>query len=276
MNLDWNLESLSPGQYKIADYIQKNMQTVLFLTEQEIADNLGLSIASVSRFWRSVGFKNIKDFKNQLREHLEVTPAAKMRNIMDKANAAFLPGQFLASSIEHLESTLQHYSQEAFDAAVDALVTARRVYLYAPGPSSGLGQLMHYRLSRFGLSIHRLDRGGSELFEDLLHITGEDVVVLFGFVRLLPEAKVITDHAKQCGYRTVLITDRLVSDFSGQSDVTLYASRGEIWEFHSMVAPTFLIENLIVAAGMKNQEQHLRKLDQLNQLRKKYDQELPR
>ncbi|MUG46408.1 MurR/RpiR family transcriptional regulator [Paenibacillus woosongensis] len=276
MNLDWNLENLSPGQYKIADYIQKNMQTVLFLTEQEIADNLGLSIASVSRFWRSVGFKNIKDFKNQLREHLEVTPAAKMKNIMDRANAASFPGQFLASSIEHLESTLQHYSQEAFDAAVDALVTARRVYLYAPGPSSGLAQLMHYRLSRFGLSIHRLDRGGSELFEDLLHITGEDVVVLFGFVRLLPEAKVITDHAKQCGYRTILITDRLVSDFSGQSDVTLYASRGEIWEFHSMIAPTFLIENLIVAAGMRNQEQHLRKLEQLNQLRKKYDHELPR
>src|SRR5690606_13148392 len=107
MNLDWNLETLSPGQYKIADYIQKNMQTVLFLTEQEIADNLGLSIASVSRFWRSVGFKNIKDFKNQLREHLEVTPAAKMKNIMDRANAASFPGQFLASSIEHLESTLQ-------------------------------------------------------------------------------------------------------------------------------------------------------------------------
>ncbi|GIP58672.1 MurR/RpiR family transcriptional regulator [Paenibacillus woosongensis] len=276
MNLDWNLETLSPGQYKIADYIQKNMQTVLFLTEQEIADNLGLSIASVSRFWRSVGFKNIKDFKNQLREHLEVTPAAKMKNIMDRANAASFPGQFLASSIEHLESTLQHYSQEAFDAAVDALVTARRVYLYAPGPSSGLAQLMHYRLSRFGLSIHRLDRGGSELFEDLLHITGEDVVVLFGFVRLLPEAKVITDHAKQCGYRTILITDRLVSDFSGQCDMTLYASRGEIWEFHSMIAPTFLVENLIVAAGMRNQEQHLCKLEQLNQLRKKYDHELPR
>lgn len=276
MNLDWNLETLSPGQYKIADYIQKNMQTVLFLTEQEIADNLGLSIASVSRFWRSVGFKNIKDFKNQLREHLEVTPAAKMKNIMDRANAASFPGQFLASSIEHLESTLQHYSQEAFDAAVDALVTARRVYLYAPGPSSGLAQLMHYRLCRFGLSIHRLDRGGSELFEDLLHITGEDAVVLFGFVRLLPEAKVITDHAKQCGYRTILITDRLVSDFSGQCDMTLYASRGEIWEFHSMIAPTFLVENLIVAAGMRNQEQHLRKLEQLNQLRKKYDHELPR
>ncbi|WP_110930265.1 MurR/RpiR family transcriptional regulator [Paenibacillus bouchesdurhonensis] len=276
MNMDWNTDSLSPGQYKIADYIQKNMQTVLFLTEQEIADALGLSIASVSRFWRSVGFKNIKDFKNQLREHLEVTPAAKMKNIMDKSEAGFLPGQLLASSMEHLESTLQHYSQESFEEAVNAIVTARRVYLYGPGPSSGLVELMHYRLSRFGLSMHRLHRGGSELFEDLLHITDEDVVVLFGFVRLLPEAKVITRHAKESGYLTLLITDRLVSDFSGESHITLYASRGEIWEFHSMIAPTFMVENLIVAAGMKNQDLHLQKLEQLNQLRKKYDHELPR
>lgn len=276
MKLDWNTETLSPGQFKIADYIQKNSQTVLFSTEQEIADALGLSIASVSRFWRTVGFKNIKDFKTKLRNQLDVTPAAKMKNIMDKADASPLPQQFLATTMRHLEETLTHYSADSFEAAVTALTSAKRIYIYGPGPSAGLTELLHYRLGRFGLSIHRLDRGGSEMFEDLLHLGEEDLIVLFGFVRLLPEAKVIVDHAKETGYRTLLITDRLVADFSDQCDITLFASRGETWEFHSMIAPTFIVENLIVAVGMRNQDDHLRKLNELNQLRKKYAHELPR
>ncbi|MBA9086557.1 DNA-binding MurR/RpiR family transcriptional regulator [Fontibacillus solani] len=279
MKLDWNTDTLSPAQYKIADYIQKNLHTVLFSTEQEIGDALGLSIASVSRFWRSVGFKNIKDFKAHVREQLEVTPvtpAGKMKSIMDKGDADALPGQLLDVSIRNLEETVQHYSPEAIETSVSALLSANTVYLYGPGPSAGLVELMHYRLRRFGLSIRRLDRGGSELFEDLLHIYKGDLVVIFGFVRLLPEAKVIVQHAKEQGYRTLLITDRLISDFSDQTDTTLFASRGETWEFHSMIAPTFLIENLIIAVGKRNQEVHLHKLDELNKLRKKYGSELPR
>ncbi|MNO33781.1 putative HTH-type transcriptional regulator YbbH [compost metagenome] len=279
MKLDWNTETLSPAQYMIADYIQKNLQTVLFSTEQEIGDALGLSIASVSRFWRSVGFKNIKDFKARVREQLDVTPATpagKMKSIMEKSDTSTLPGQLLEVGIRNLEETVQHYSPEALEAAVSALLSAKMIYIYGPGPSAGLAELMHYRLRRFGLSIRRLDRGGSELFEDLLHISNEDLVVIFGFVRLLPEAKVIVDHAKEQGYRTLLITDRLVSDFSDQSDIALFASRGEAWEFHSMIAPTFLIENLIISVGKRNQNDHLHKLDELNKLRKKYGDELPR
>lgn len=276
MKMDWNTETLSPGQYKIADYIRKNEQAVLFSTEQEIADALGVSIATVSRFWRSVGFKNIKDFKSKLRSQLDVTPAAKMQNMMDQTDAGTLPRQFLAASVARLEETLAHYSQGAFDEAVTALAASKRIYIYGPGPSAGLTELLHFRLGRFGLSVHRLDRGGSELFEDLLHLTEGDLVVLFGFVRLLPEAKVIVDHAKEAGYRTLLITDRLVSDFSGQCDITLFASRGETWEFHSMIAPTFIVENLIIAVGMRNKEDHLQKLNELNRLRKNYAHELPR
>lgn len=279
MNLDWNIETLSPAQYKIADYIQKNLQTVLFSTEQQIGDALGLSIASVSRFWRSVGFKNMKHFKAHVREQLDVTPvtpAGKLKSIMEKADTSTLSEQLLEVGIRNLEETVQHYSSEALEASVSALLSARVIYLYGPGPSAGLAQLMHYRLRRFGLSIRHLDRGGSELFEDLLHISKDDLVVIFGFVRLLPEAKVIVEHAKEQGYRTLLITDRLISDFSDLSDITLFASRGETWEFHSMIAPTFLIENLIIAVGKRNPEDHLHKLDELNKLRKRYRNELPR
>ncbi len=278
-NFQGQSQLLSPNQYKIADYIQKNAQLVLFSTEQEIADAIGVSIASVSRFWRSVGYRNMKDFKAKARGQLEVTPAAKMKNIMSKVQGHELQNihnQFLQLTNEHLQETIEHSSPEVFEQAVQALVTASRIYVYGPGPSVGLAELLCYRMTRMGLSMHRIRNSGSELFEELMQITDKDMIVMFCFVRMLPEARVLLEHAKQAGYRTLIITDRLVSDISDQADLVLYASRGEIWEFHSMVAPTFLVENLIIRAGLVNEEFSLLKLDELSRLRKQYAKELPR
>lgn len=273
---NWNKETMSPNQYKLADYIQKNIDLVLLSTEQEISDSLNMSIASVSRFWRNVGYKNFKEFKRQMRNQLEVSPAGKLKNMIDNVEEQELQRQTLKTSINHLEKTLEHFSTKEFEYAVQALTSSPKIYLYSPGPSKGLGELMHYRMSRFGLSIELLQKHGSELLEDLLHIKKGDLIVIFGFIRLLPEAKVLLAHAKSNGYQTLLITDQLVAEFTDLADHVLFASRGEMWEFHSMIAPTYIVENLIIATGMKNKEKSLRKLEELSELRVRYSDELPR
>lgn len=273
---NWNKETMSPNQYKLADYIQKNIDLVLLSTEQEISDSLNMSIASVSRFWRSVGYKNFKEFKLKMRNQFEVSPAGKMKNMIDSIEEKELQKQTLQTNINHLEKTLVHFSTEDFEHAVQAISSSPKIHLYCPGPSKGLGELMHYRMSRFGLSIDLLQKNGSELLEDILHIDKEDLIVIFGFIRLLPEAKVLLEHAKMVGYKTLLITDQLVADFTNLADHVLFASRGEMWEFHSMIAPTYIVENLIIATGMKNKEKSLRKLEELSELRIRYADELPR
>lgn len=77
MYKDWNHRAFSPNQRIIADFIQKNEQRVVYMTEQEMADELHLSIASVSRFWKAAGYKHAKDFKNRLRFRFESTPSVK-------------------------------------------------------------------------------------------------------------------------------------------------------------------------------------------------------
>ena len=160
--------------------------------------------------------------------------------------------------------------------AIDTLTSSNKIYIYSPGPSEGLAQLINFRLSRFGLSIHYLPKSGHELFESLIHMSKEDTVLIFGFVQLHPETRVILDHTKEIGCKSIVITDRLISDFNTNADIVLYASRGELWEFHSMVAPTFLIENLIIGIGMQQKKKSIAKLENLNELRRKYKDILPR
>lgn len=276
MNFKWNTEAMSPSQRKIADYIQKHTNQVLLLTEQEIADAVKVSIASVSRFWRSVGYKNLKDFKSKIGLQFEVSPAAKMNNVMRKLEGQELQYHTLKNSVDHLYKTMEQFSSDSFHKAVDLLLSADKIYLHGPGPSNGLADLFSYRMARFGMNMHLIKKGGSELFEELTHVKEEDTVVLFGFIRLLPEANVILKHAKLIGYKTIILTDQLVFESSSDADVVLFASRGETREFHSMIGPTFMIENLIISLGMRNKEANLVKLEQLSHLRKRYASDLPR
>ncbi|MNE48723.1 hypothetical protein D3C80_1432050 [compost metagenome] len=135
---------------------------------------------------------------------------------------------------------------------------------------------MAYRMARYGLNLKQMAPSGHELMETLMHAGKKDVVLVFGFVQLLPETEVILDYAREAGYLVILITDRLVYPRSQDADIVLYAGRGEVWEFHSMVGPTYIIENLILGVGLLSKDSSLRKLEKLQKLRAQYGGKLPR
>lgn len=155
MYKDWNHRAFSPNQRIIADFIQKNEQRVVYMTEQEMAGELHLSIASVSRFWKAAGYKHAKDFKNRLRFRFESTPSVKMRDAMQRSDDTSLPQLLLDNCSHHLQETRRYLSDDVLKRAVDAISTARIIYVYSPGPCAGLAELMIYRMARFGLQMKK-------------------------------------------------------------------------------------------------------------------------
>ncbi|MNC21881.1 DNA-binding transcriptional repressor RpiR [compost metagenome] len=246
------------------------------MTEQEMADELHVSIASVSRFWKAAGYRHAKDFKNSLRFRFESTPSEKMRDAMQRTGGGSLPQMLLDVASHHLQETSRYLNEVLLQRAVAALSRAKHIYIYSPGPCVGLAELMAYRMARYGLNLKQMAPSGHELMETLMHAGKKDVVLVFGFVQLLPETEVILDYAREAGYIVILITDRLVYPRSQDADIVLYAGRGEVWEFHSMVGPTYIIENLILGVGLLDKDSSLRKLEKLQKLRAQYGGKLPR
>ncbi len=269
-------QHLTPNEKTIADFIAKMGMTVLTYTEDEIAKSLQISNATVSRFWRKIGFKNFKDYKNNYKETMDISPANKLGNIMEQVSSTTIHAQMMTMSVKHLELTLAQYNAEDFQKAVQSIVKAKTIYIYSPGPSEGLGNLLNYRLSRFGFNIQVLPKSGHEIYESMLHFGYGDVLFMFGFVKLHPESRVLLEHAKKLNMKSIVMTDSIVSDFNMLADLLLFASRGELWEFHSMMAPTFLIENIIIAVGKETAEQSMMKLEMLDSIRKEYKDLLPR
>jgi DNA-binding MurR/RpiR family transcriptional regulator len=270
----FKLEGVSQSQWKIGQWVLHNESTVMISTEKDIACAVGVSVASVSRFWKVVGYSNLKEYKRAIKEKQDITPAKKILKTVVDLEYRDVQAHHLNRSIHHLQKTLNHYHRDAFHRAIKIIQNANRLYIYAPGPSLGLGELLSYRLRRYGIDVRLIRWMGSELLEELVHLEESSALLLFSFSRLLKEGEVLLKHANETKCKSIVISDKHVLNTSSPYNVLLYADRGEKDEFHSMIAPLFLIENLIVEIGKDGSSLH--QLELLNTLRINYKEDLPR
>ncbi|MBB3111810.1 DNA-binding MurR/RpiR family transcriptional regulator [Paenibacillus phyllosphaerae] len=276
MKWEFDVGRFSKSQQKIADFAMKSEDRLLYFTEEEIAAHTGVSVATVSRFWRSIGYASFKELKRVMQESRQATPARKMQQLLDKLEQDDMMSGILAMNIANLEETARRLSRSEFEQAVEALCSARRIFAYGSGATAFLTDLLQFRLNRIGFDVRVMARSGHELYENLVHAGEEDIVVIFGFVRSSPEIQVILSQAKEAGYKTLLITDLLVSEMIEACSIVLQVDRGEIEGFHTNAAPLALVDGLAAAAAKRSGAAAMERLEQLHALRKRYVSMIPK
>ena len=270
-------KTLSMSERLLAEFVSKNLDKMIYLSTNEIAEALDLSAATVSRFWRSIGFASFKDFKQALKTSIENdSPAGKMKDILNRVEKQHVFDVLADLVSENIRHTAAFLDADTLDAAVRLLAESDAVYLFASGAATALNELLAFRLHRLGHRVHVRKGGGSAVLESLLNISSRDVAVIFSFSHVRSEQRVILDHCQRQGIPSLLITDLLTSELVPQADIVLQVERGEIWEFHSMVPPLLLVESLVVGLARLKEAQALNKLETLSALRERYKDELPR
>lgn len=265
--------AISPGELtraeqKILDYINTNTDAFLFSSIGQLAQRLGLSDATVSRFARHAGCADFKGLKSLVVEQAS-GPAAKMAGTLSQ-DGAFSPAAWLERQQLYLQKTAQQLDQVEFDRAVEALVSARRIFLHGKNASSSLARMLAFRLRRLGLPVSPLPSGGSELLEGLLQAETQDLVVMFSFSKLSREGRIILEHSRTAGYRTLAFVSRTCIPPEEQADISLFSYRGEEKEYHSMAAPTALLDVLTVAVTSRLGQRGTDSLERLHQLKTSY------
>ncbi len=261
---------------KIIDYIYQNLPLIPFLSIGQLSVKLGISDATLSRFVRHAGYKDFKELKASILEQGEnEPPAEKMNGTLAQSGENGIM-ELLRYQQFCLAKTMELLSGAEIEKAVDAITAASTVYLYGKGASSGLASLLFFRLNRLGKRAVILPPGGSEIFEGLIHAGKKDLIILFGFQKISNEARTILNHRTAAGYHTLLITGRLFDGEEKRADINLFVYRGEAREYHSMAAPTALIDALIILTAQKLGTPALDNLSGLYQLKEKYKEQIPR
>lgn len=268
LSLNVPAAELTRAEQKILDYINTNPDGFLFSSIGQLAQRLELSDATVSRFARHAGCADFKALKGMVMEQTS-GPAAKIAGTLSQ-DGAFSPAAWLERQRLYLEKTAQQLRPEEFDRGVEAMISARRIFLHGKNASCALAQMLAFRLRRLGLPVVLLPSGGSELLEGLVQAGRGDLVVMFSFSKLSREGRVILEHRRAAGYQTLAFVSRTCIPPEEQADISLFAYRGEEMEYHSMSAPTALLDALVLAAASRLGPRGTDALERLHQLKTTY------
>ncbi|OUP52504.1 RpiR family transcriptional regulator [Butyricicoccus pullicaecorum] len=268
LQLPISASELTRAEQKILDFINTNTDTFLFLSIGQLAKRLEISDATLSRFARHAGCRDFKALKTLVMEQAS-GPAVKIAGTLHREEH-FSPVGFLQQQQLYLQKTAEQLDEATFDRAAQTIAQAKRILIYGKKASSSLAQLIYFRLRRLGLQVSLLPSGGSELLEGLGQIGEGDLVILFSFSKLSREGKILLEQGRRAGYQTLAFVSRTCLPPEESADMNLFVYRGTEKEYHSMAAPTALLDALVVAVTKQMGADGVAALKTLHELKKTY------
>lgn len=252
-----NMSSFSKGQKRIAAFILESYDKAAFLTASKLGKKVNVSESTVVRFAAELGFDGYPDMQRSLQKMIRnrLTSVQRIEVTNDRIGDQDLVSMVLQSDIDKIRMTLDELDRESFEGAVDAIVSARKIYLIGVRSSASLTMFLHFYFNLIFENVVMVSANtASEIFESLLRVGEEDVVIGVSFPRYSSRTVQAMSFARDRGATTIAITDSEASPLAAVSKFMLKA-RGDMASFvDSLVAPLSLVNALLVAVSRKKND----------------------
>ena len=236
---------LSPAQRRIGQFLIDHLAEVVFMSSVDLAERVGVSQPSVTRFATALGFSGYPALRDALKGivlgSVGESPEEVRRNEFQAAIAA---EQANLEALQRLATT------------PDRLIETGRL-LAASNPLVVLGlrlslSVAHYfaySAQRIHPDVRLISSAGTTADDALLQArqAGATWMVAFLLPRYAQEALTAIDHARELGLKVALVTDNPLVPFAGSADVLLPAGVGSRLVFDSHAAPMVLASLLVQA-----------------------------
>jgi DNA-binding MurR/RpiR family transcriptional regulator len=248
--------SLSKGQRRIADFVLRDYDKAAEMTASALGAEVGVSESTVVRFAIEMGCEGYPQFQQRLRDTVRVSLTSVQR--VNAANHRMEEDEvldhILLADAEKIKSTLETIDRDAFARAVDMILEAKNIYILGMRSSVVLAEFMDYYFGLLFDNVHLIrPASSSEIFEHLMKLHEDDVLVAFSFPRYTSGIVNATEYAARTGAGVIAITDNLSSPIVPHATVSLIA-KSEMASFvDSLVAPLSIINALIVDIARKKQ-----------------------
>jgi DNA-binding MurR/RpiR family transcriptional regulator len=263
---------LSPAQRRIAQYMTDHLTEAAFLSITDLAERVGVSQPSVTRFASSLGFTGFP----ALREALQPIALSAV-----------------AGSPDTREEIRRNELQAAIDAEIENLASLRRVLadpnqVLAIGRelarsvpltilglriSVSLAEYFAYAARRIHPDVRLVTRGGSVAYDALLQSreAGGTWVLAFAMPRHANETLAALRAARRTGLSVALITDLTMGPLVEAADVTLTAGTGSRLVFDSYAAPVVMSAAVLQAMADAEPERTQVRLEGYEQVAEEHD-----
>ena len=178
----------------------------------------------------------------------------------------------LLSDADKIRHTLDGIDRENFNTAVEKIISAKTIYIMGMRSSASLAGFLNYNLRMIFDNIKFVDTTSvSEMFEQIMGMSADDVLVAISFPRYSKRIINAVDYAKHVGADVIAITDSSMSPIARNASQLLIAKSDMASFVDSLVAPLSIINAIIVAVARKKQDELTVRLRRLEEIWDEYD-----
>ena len=248
----------SKGQRLIANYIVNHFDKAAFMTAFKLGTTVGVSESTVVRFASEVGFSGYPELQKALQELIrnKLTTVQRMDVTSDQLENGNVLARVLGKDIEKIRRTLEETSERDFAGAVDAICSAKTIYIIGVRSSSALATFLSFYFNHIFSDVRLINTNSrSEMFEHIMRIGEGDVFIGFSFPRYSKRTVQAAHYARANGAKVIALTDTGKAPIADAAHFLLMARSDMISFVDSLVAPLSMVNALIVAVGLKKREE---------------------
>ena len=267
------MDSFSKGQKLIGRFILENYDKAAFMTAARLGRAVQISESTVVRFAAELGYDGYPAMQKALQDVIrgKLTTVQRIGVAVDKVEVEDVLDKVVRSDIEKLRLTQAELNREDFAASVEAIVNARRIYILGVRASEALADFLAFYFELIFDNVWQVQTNlASEMFEQMLRVGKEDVVIGISFPRYSTSCVRAMKFARDQGAVVVAVTDSEMSPLYNIANYRLLAKSGMASFVDSLVAPLSIINALIVASGWRKPEGITDTFEQLERIWDEY------
>ena len=268
------MNTFSKGQKLIANFILESYDKAAFMTASKLGKTVKVSESTVVRFAAELGYDGYPAMQKALQEMIrsKLTSIQRIEVTNDRIGDHDILSMVMQSDIEKIRLTMEETDQEQFRRAVDAIVGARHIYILGVRSSAAIASFLGFYFTLIFQNVTIIHTTStSEVFEQLLHIGPEDVIIGISFPRYSRRTVKALQFAHDRRAEVIAITDSAASPLAPYSTIHLLAKSDMASFVDSLVAPLSLVNALIVAIGRKKNDDLSHTFESLERIWDEYE-----
>ena len=268
------LHTFSKGQKRIANYILESYDKAAFMTASKLGKTVAVSESTVVRFAVELGFDGYPSMQRSLQEMVRtrLTSVQRIEAANDRFGDQDVVSSVLQSDIDSIRLTAESLDRREMAACVEAILQAKHIYIVGVRSSAALAAYLNFYFRNLFDNVRLVSSTAtSEMFEQLLRVGPEDVVIGFSLPRYSSRTVKVMQYAHDTGATCIAVTDKPDAPAGKVADHVLVAKSDMVSVVDSLVAPMSVVNALVVSLAQEQQTQMAKTYEDLETLWDEYD-----
>ncbi len=266
--------TFSKGQKRIANAILNSYDKTAYMTAARLGRSVGVSESTVVRFAGALGYDGYSAMQKAVQELVRTksTPNQRIEITKQRIGRRDVIENVMDSDIRKIRYSLENLDRDVFNKAVSSILSAKTIYVTGARSAEPIAKILQYNLSLIFDNVRFVTSNSiAEIFEQMLSISEDDVLIAFSFPRYSSKMINAVKFAKANGATVIGFTDSAASPIAEHSTYLLPAQSDMASFMDSLVAPICIINAIIVEITRRREREITKRFERLEKIWDEYD-----